>query len=583
MKKAIYYLFPLLSAGFLMASCSEDGPGNNGEELGFGTEGTVLDDGTLPPFSQTIPVWHGEKATDADRDAVGTDPDIYHELTGFNQQVTVEFAGKTATVTTDNQRIRTYTDGAYATVDFQTGNVSGVEIIVKGQTSDGGLKIYGGHKFKLTLDGVNIRSNRGPAINSQCKKRVFVNLAEGSTNMLSDCAEYTDDPYYRPGVSPDTEDRKGCFFAEGDMIVSGTGILSVQGLYRHGIAVDGYMVTRPGTTIAVTEAAKNCIHLKGDAVDDIGLWVKGGYIYALAASDAGKAVKTDQNIRIDGGRLVLNTTGDGIFDPEVTDTSSAACLKADTYVAITDGDIELRSTGKGGKGINASTTIDITGGKIGVSCTGEKYIYSDAFTSSSKAVKAIGPISLTGGSLTVLSTGKSDGCRGIETDSDIEIDGCAATVYAYDDALNAPAVKVAGNTTTLTAYSIADDGIRAKESITIDGGSVTAVGGASPSGGIYCNTSAGFTINGGTVVCMGGSQRNAPASVAVGYRLWTGLTAPKSAQLTVSDGDDASLFTLTMPRTIEGGALMIAAPELPAEGSLSLLSADGSPVANPTE
>ncbi len=581
MKKAISYLFPLLSAGLLLASCSEDGPENKPEGPDFNSEGNALDNGTPPSFSQTIPIWHGEKATDADLDAVGTDPDIYHELSGFNQKVTVEFAGKNVTVTTGNQRILTYTDGAYATVDFQTGNVSGVEIVVKGQTSDGGLKIYGAHKFLLTLDGANIRSNRGPAINSQCKKRVFVNLAQGTTNMLSDCTEYTADPYYRIGGSADTEDRKGCFFTEGDMIVSGTGVLAVQGLNRHGIAVDGYMVIRPGATIAVTEAAKNCIHLKGDAVDDIGLWMMGGYLYALTDSPAGKAVKTDQNIRVDGGKMVLNTTGDGIFDPEVTDTSSAACLKADTYVAISGGDLELRSTGKGGKGINASATIDITGGKTGVSCTGEKYIYSDAFTASSKAVKAVGPISLTGGSLTVLSTGKSDGCRGIETDADIDIDGCDATVYAYDDALNAPTVTVSG-TTTLSAYSIAEDGIRAKESITIAGGSVTAVGGSAPAGGIYCNTSAGFTITGGTVVCMGGSYRNAPASVAMGHRLWTGLTAQKGADLTVADGD-ASLFTLTMPRTIEGGAIMVASSAIPTDGILNLLSADGTPVANPAD
>ncbi|MBD5226018.1 MAG: carbohydrate-binding domain-containing protein [Bacteroidales bacterium] len=581
MKKAIHYLCPLLSAAFLLASCSEDGPGSQTtEEPGLGTEGTATDNGTLPPFSQTIPVWHGEKATDADDDAVGTNDEIYHELSSFNQKVTVEFAGKTATVTTANQRIRTYTEEGYATVDFQTGNVSGVEIIVKGQTSDGGLKIYGGNKFKLTLDGANIRSNRGPAINNQCKKRVFVHLADGSVNSLSDCTEYTDDPYYRTGSTPETEDRKGCFFAEGDMIVSGTGVLTVQGLYRHGIAVDGYMVTRPGTTIAVTEAAKNCIHLKGDAVDDIGLWVKGGYIYALTASPAGKAVKTDQNIRIDGGKLVLNTTGDGTFDPEVTDTSSAACLKADTYVTISDGDIELRSTGKGGKGINASTTIDLTGGTVGVSCSGEKYIYSEAFTASSKAVKAVGPISLTGGSLTVLSTGRSDGSRGIETDADIDIAGCEATVYAYDDALNAPRITIAANS-AVSAYSVADDGIRAKESIAISGGSVTAVGGTSPAGGIYCNTSAGFTITGGTVIAMGGSLRNVPSSATENYRTWTRLTAAKDTDLTVSDGD-TPILNLTMPRTFDGGAILIASPLFPAEGILTL-TAEGNPVATPEE
>lgn len=573
-------LISIISGALLLASCSEEGPGAKDDGNTFGNNGIAADNGTPPAFSQSVAIWRGEKASDASADAVGTNPDIYYELSTFPRKVTVEFAGDGATVSTDNPSIRTYTQGAYVTVDFQTAGVSGVELIVKGQTADGGLKIYGGNKFKLTLDGANIKSNKGPAINNQCKKRVFVNLADGTTNSLTDCVQYTDDPYYKAGTSAETEDRKGCFFSEGDMIFSGTGVLAVKGLSRHGIAADGYMAIRPGSTVAVTEAAKNCIHLKGDLTDDMGLWVIGGYLYGLTNSPAGKAVKTDQNIRIDGGKVVLNTTGDGIFDTETNDTSSAACLKADTYVNITGGNIELRSTGKGGKGINATTTVAISGGTIGASCSGSQYIYSETLTASAKAIKALGDITISGGTLIALSTGNSDNSRGIESDTSIAITGAKTTVYAYDDALNAPAITL-GEGATISAYSIADDGIRGKDKVLISGANVTAVGGSSPASGISCNTSQGFTITGGEIVAMGGSLRSTPSATTVSYRIWDGFTAEKGSTISVSNGAQ-TLYTLPMPRTIEGGVILIAAPDIFATTAALTLFSGTTPCANPS-
>ena len=574
MKKTLYYLASFIATGTLLASCSQDGPDDKKDsDNNLNTAGIAIDNGTIPAFSQEIPQWNGRKATDADLDAVGNDNDIYHELNTFTKKVTVEFNGNTATVTSTYPTIQHNIQGAYVTVDFLTPDLSGVEIIAKGSTTDGGLKIYGAGKFKLTLDGVAIESKLGPAINSQCKKRVFVNLVDGTTNTLTDAATYSADPFYVGTGTVYNEDRKGCFFAEGDMIVSGTGTLEVRGKNKHGIAVDGYMVTRPGSTIAVTQAAKNCIQLKGDETDQIGLWVKGGYLYALTDAPAGKAIKTDQNIRIDGGILELNTTGDAIYESDVDDTSSSACLKADTYISITAGDVALRSTGKGGKGINASTTVTLAGGNVGVSCTGTKYVYSETMTASAKAIKADQSISLTGGELTVLSTGNSDGCRGIESDTEINLSGSDVTVYAYDDALNSPTVSVSGNS-VLNAFSVDDDGIRAKETFTMTGGNVTAVGGSSPAGGINCNSSAGFNVSGGTLIVMGGNLSNGPGSVSLGHRTWIGLTADKGTEISVSSATQ-SLMTFTMPRTIEGGTILIASQALPSSGALSLKKSNG--------
>ena len=262
----------------------------------MGGNGTSSDDGTAPDFDSVISAWDGEKADDAHLDVVGTDADFYHEANSFTSTVTVTYNGSSASVETSNSKIKYDATGAYVTVDMQTNSVSNVEIIVKGKSDDGGLKIYGEKKFKLTLNGVELTSQKGPAINSQCKKRIFVHLQEGTTNRLTDVATYTDDAYYLD-ASVD-EDRKGCFFSEGNLVFSGTGTLVVAGKYKHGIVTDGYFWMRPGVTIAITEAAKNGIHVKGDSDDNIGVYVKGGLIYANISSDAGKGIKTDMNLSL---------------------------------------------------------------------------------------------------------------------------------------------------------------------------------------------------------------------------------------------------------------------------------------------
>lgn len=571
MRKFIISLNVIFSLLAIVA-CSEEGP--NPSKKQFPENGIVSDDGTPPAFSQQIPEWNGETATDGANDIAGSDPDIYHELNTFDNSVTIDYSGNTATVTTTNPTIKHHIEGAYVTIDFQSGSVSGVEIKVTGSTADGGLKIYGGSKFKLLLAGADIASKRGPAINSQCKKRMFIDLAAGTSNILSDCSSYTDDPYYKSGSSVSSEDRKGCLFSEGNIIFSGSGTLEVKGFCRHGIAADAFMAIRPGTTIAVTEAAKNCIHLKGDDSEGKGFLMKGGYLYCHAKADAGKAVKTDLNIRIESGQLVLNTSGDAIFDSEESDTSSPTCLKADGAIEILGGRIDLRSSGKGGKAISAGTTLRISDGEVNASSCGDKFIYSDTETSSPKAVKATGAISITGGTVTILSTATTDGAKGLESDDDISISGCRLDIYSYDDAINAATVNIESGS-HVTAFSIGNDGIRGKLSVSISGGSIYAIGGSAPSCGLKSDY---ICITGGSLVAVGGKESGTPVAGSIPYRTWSGLTTDKNRLLDITD-DGISIFSFTTTRSYDGASLLVADSSLPAEGVLKVKHA-GKTVAN---
>jgi hypothetical protein len=354
-----YRLIPGIIA-FALAGCTADIPFSWTEPESPTT--------SVPEFSAdfdtNIYEYDGSLATDAANDIVGSDKAYYWEANKFTRKVNVTFNGSTATVETSVSGIETHIDGAYVTIDIASNSMKNVEITAQGITDNGALKIYGKNKFKLTLNGVQITSQRGPAINDQCKKRVFMHLADGTVNKLADQSDYVAEPYYAADASFDSEDAKGCLFSEGNVILSGTGALVINAHHRHGLATDGYLWMRPGATLAVTNAARNAIHAKGDADENLGIVINGGYIYANVSSDGGKCLKTDNNIIVNSGYLNLNTSGTTAFDADENDTSYSTCIKSDLNTAIRGGALVLKSIGDSSKGINANQSILISGGEI---------------------------------------------------------------------------------------------------------------------------------------------------------------------------------------------------------------------------
>lgn len=564
----------LSSSGSSLMSCSKDNnfdlpgmfPDNVPGDLPGGIPGADSDDGDIPEVDTSISQWDGSTADDVAQDVIGQDENLYWEANGFGSDgavtVTVIYSDTHATVTTSDSSVKYYTDGAYVTIDMLTNSVKNVEIIVNGNSADGQLKIYGENKFKLTLAGVDLTSCNGPAINNQCKKRVFVHLKEATTNRLTDASSYSDDTCYLNGGSRDSEDRKGCFFSEGNLIVSGTGTLIVNGKYKHAIATDGCFYMRPGATVVIAEAAKNAIHAKGDKDDAMGVFVAGGLIHANVSSTAGKCIKTDLNVDVTGGKLLLNTSGDAEYDADDKDTSSAACIKADGYVSISGGEHVLKSTGTGGKGINADGEVNVAGGKTIVTTNGGKFYYSSDLTSSPKGVKADGDITVSDGSLCIYVLGASDGSEGLESKSTINVSGGDIYSYAYDDAVNAStAINVSGG--KIYAYSSTNDGIDSNGSITISGGVVIGIGASGAESGIDCDASNNFRINGGTVIGMGGTMQSSPSTSSTQCSVvYNGISLAKNTLLCVLDESNSTILTFKSPRTVNAATLFFTTPDI---------------------
>ncbi len=517
----------------------------DGEENGDNKEEPTPDNPDTPGVDHTVEAWSGLWADDRDMDVVGSNNDYFYELNSFPNVVVVRFEGNSATVESSNSSIKSHISGAYVGLDLTA--VSGVEVIASGKSENGGLKIYSDNKYKLTLSGVDITSQQGPAINSQSKKRVYINLADGSTNRLKDCASYTTDNYTLPGSV--NEDRKGALFTEGNIILSGYGALVVTGLYKHAIVTDGCYYQRPGVTVSATTAIKNGIHVKGDSDDNTGIYIGGGTITSSVSSTAGKCLKCDMDVVIDGGCLNLTTSGNATYDSEEKDTSSAAGIKSDGNIEIRGGSIEAKSSGTGGKGLSSDGDLIVDGGNIKISTTGGQYKYSSQQTSSPKGIRSDGNITINGGTIDISVTGASEGSEGLESKSTFTVNGGEVTIKAYDDAINASKAIVM-NGGRVYAQATNNDGIDSNGTITVNDGLFIGIGSGQPEGGIDVDSDTLY-INGGYVCSIGGSMMGKPSSSSTQYSVvYGGASVTSGQRIALLNSSNNMLFSFESPITM---------------------------------
>lgn len=507
-----HYHLSLLCVALAAASCTNDNPNPepepNPEPVPTDTVKPTYEPGEVPQFNYAILPWDGTTATDITADVVNpADADTYHEKNAWEQVVKVIYTNDSVTVSGQKSPVTFTVSGCNLNLNLGEAKA---KVIVTGSCTDGSLRITGEHRHMLELQALDLKSTIGPAINDQNKKRVFVHLS-GDTRL-------EDAPTYAPALTAD-EDRKGCFFAEGHVIISGDGVLEITGRQRHGLATDGFLTIRPGVTLVVHDAAKNAIAAKGSAANaNAGITVMGGYIYANTSAPAGKVLKTDLNTVITGGALNLNCSGDPAIDPDDNTLSSAACIKSGLTTTISGADITMTATGHGGKGINSTGAITMTSGTATMALAGSR-VEDSGDSATPKAVKTEGNLSLLGGTLNVSAIG--EGAVGVETTGTSTIEGTVAYVFGRSDAWL---------------------------------------------------SNGRFAITSGTFIC-GGGQITTPAEVTNPHFSTTGLTvaAPGLSVLVGTDSDKV-YATYDWPVAMNGASFYFSSPELPADSSFELLT-----------
>ena len=464
----------------------------------------------------------------------------YIEHSSFSETVSIVYADNEATVSTLPDGVEATVDGAGVIINS---TIAGVAYELKESSSNGYFKIYSEKKFHLTLNGVSLTNPTGAPINIQSGKRVFVTLADGTSNSLVDGTSYN---------TPDDEDEKGTFFSEGQLIFNGKGSLEVTGNKKHGIVSDDYIRFRTGTNIYIT--ASNGHGIKANDYVAIG----GGVLNIEVSGTAKKGISSDGYVLVSGGRTTILTSGDGEYDEDEDDVSGAAGIKADLYFQMEGGQLNIKSTGAGGKGINTDGEIIINDGDIQVITTGQTFTYSSDLDSKAKGIKSDTDVTVNGGTIKIKATG-GEGSEGLEAKGVMNINGGEIEIATYDDCINS-AGDMYLNGGYIYAFATNNDAIDSNGDLYIKGGVIVALGASGAECAIDAAEGKNIYITGGTVVGVGGSNASYPASSSSQMSVAFQASVSTGSTLTVADGSDA-ILSFTIKRGYQSGLYLISSPD----------------------
>lgn len=213
------------------------------------------------------------------------------------------------------------------TVSGESAEVSGTTLtitkagtyVLSGTCSDGQIVIACGDedKVQLVLAGLTLTNDDGPCILAKSADKVFITLADGSENTLSDTGEaYTREEDVEQNLD-------GVIFSLCTLTFNGNGSLCVNAGYDHAIV----------------------------SKDDVKFT---GGTYEITA--AGKGIAANDSIRILDGTFTITAEDDGLHTGNEDDDGKG-------YIYICGGSLTISS---GDDGIHAATALYVTGGTIDV-------------------------------------------------------------------------------------------------------------------------------------------------------------------------------------------------------------------------
>jgi hypothetical protein len=508
---------------------------DNGSTTTPGSGGSSTTTGELTTFDVNIDQTSAEPTTTASEYL--PDEEDALENNSFTTEVNIDMSNPTAF--TENG-VEVTVNGGHITANHSS--TKNICYVLSGTTTNGSFTVVGDKKYEVKLNNVNITNPDSAALNLLSGKRAYIMLIDGTSNTLSDGT----------GGS-----QKGALYCKGKLLFNGSGKLSVTGNTNNAIHSADYIVFRKGNNIYANSTANH-----GIKAND-GIFINGGIINVEVSAEAAKGINCESNIIVNGGRTTVITTGGGTYDTEDNEAKGAACIKADSAFTINAGELWLKSTGSGGKGINVDTEANFTGGNVYIVTEGGQY-KSNNDTSSPKGIKADGNINIRGGAIWVRTNGYNG--EGIETKSAMNISGGEVASYAYDDAINSK-----GDMTITGGYVYAqgknNDGLDANGNIYIKGGLIYAICSGSPEVAIDANTEGGkkLYLTGGTVVAVGGLENGSSLSQAC----YQASSWSKNTWYTMTY--DSNTFSFKTPSS-GGNALVISSAATPTLSSGTTVS-----------
>lgn len=404
--------------------------------------------------------------------------------------------------------------------------------VVTGTISDGQIIVNAGDEedVVLVLSGVNLTNTSTAPIYVMNADKTVITLAEGTINTITDGGNYV-------FSDAETDEPNAAIFSKDDLTINGTGTLTVNGNYNHGIFSKNDLKITGGTinVTSVNDAIKGK-DLVAVLDADIMINAGGDGIQSSNAEDASKGF-----ILIEGGTFNI--------------TAGTDAIQAETSVLIKDGEITVVS---GGGSANASTSSSAWGNWGGKGAPGETTT-TEIDKTSAKGIKAEKVITIDGGTIKIDSSDDA-----IHSNLDIVINGGKIEISSGDDGvhadksltINAGDLYIAksyegleGGTITINGGDLhvgsMDDGIN-----TSGGNDSSALGGRPGQNGFDSSDGSSLAINGGYLFINAdgdGIDSNGDIIMSAGTVVVNGPTNNGNGSL-----DYAGAFTLT------GGSLLAA-------------------------
>lgn len=468
----------------------------------------------------------------------------------------------TASIFSDRDLAGTYDESAAISIqlggnsaacDSDAVTIEGSQIILEkegvyvlsGTLTDGQIVVNAGEtdKVQLVLADADITSSTSAAIYALEADKVFVTLAKGTENTLTNGGEY---------VSIDDNNIDAVIFAKTDLTLNGSGSLTINAQAGHGVVSKDELVITGGSytitaashglsgkdSIAIADgtfsitSGKDGIHAEN--ADDLSL----GTLYIADGSytiDAqGDAVSAQGALQIDGGTFDLYT-GEGSASVDMTASDDFGPMggsprgEMGTQTEVTAAQTTEDSVSQ--KGIKGESTYTINGGIFIIDSAddcihggGEMRLAAGEFTLSSgdDAIHCDDALTIQSGTYTIPYC--YEGIEGLS----ITIEGGTFDITSSDDGLNAAGgadssgfggfggrpqdAFAAGSDSFITinggTFTIVSSGdcVDSNGSLTINGGSLNLTCNGNGDTALDCDGT--YVNNGGEVTTNDGSENN---------------------------------------------------------------------------
>lgn len=328
--------------------------------------------------------------------------------------------------------------------------------------------------IRIVLNGATIACSNGAPLFVKNADTVTLSLAPGTANSLSDAAEYTYSYYDKDGDEP-----SAALFSADDLVINGTGALTVTAQYNDGIAANDSLRIVEGT-IDITA--------KDDGI--VGKDMVAILTAQLTVTAGGDGVKSTNEEETDKGFIAI---ADGTYNIK----AGADGLQAATELYIQDGDFnittgggsasaehQIQPGGFGGAQGGTRPQDGATGGTLpeGGARPGRGQVDGE---SSATVADDASAATATSSEITVIQTAAvqdtqtttadseaaTDSYKALKASSFLTIAGGSFTIDSQDDAVHSnTGVAITGGSLTISA---GDDGIHADDSVYIGNGLIT--------------------------------------------------------------------------------------------------------------